>query len=177
MAAIIEARSVSEDHGTEYSSTEYSVLGTARRGSRRRRRGSATLEFALLLPILLSVALLCVDYGRFAFCYIAVTNAARAGAAYASRNLYTPSTQVQWQANVIQAVKDEFATNAWYERDSSKLTVDTPQLIQEGGGYWRVIVTAHYSFTTVVRWTAWTNWHNAGNPMDLKRTVVMRGTL
>jgi Flp pilus assembly protein TadG len=137
-----------------------------------RRRGSATLEFSLVLPLLISVALLCVDFGRFAYCYISVTNAVRAGAAYASVNLYSSSTETQWQTNVTQAVTDEFATNGWYS--SGDLTVNTPQLIQESGGYWRVSVTASYSFSTLIQW-GWLPGYN--KPIKLSRTVVMRGTI
>ena len=43
----------------------------------RRRRGSAILEFALVLPPLLMMVLLCIDFGRIAYYYIAVTNVAR----------------------------------------------------------------------------------------------------
>ncbi len=58
-----------------------------RRATRRKaRRGSAILEFSLISPILLSLLLLCIDFGRVPFYYIAVTNAARAGAGYASAN-------------------------------------------------------------------------------------------
>ena len=45
-------------------------------------KGSASLEFALLLPLLILVLLAAIDFGRFAFSAIAVTNAARTGAAF-----------------------------------------------------------------------------------------------
>ena len=47
--------------------------------ARRHRRGVTAVEFALILPLLMTIVLGCVDYGRFAYDYIAVTNAARAG--------------------------------------------------------------------------------------------------
>jgi Flp pilus assembly protein TadG len=139
------------------------------RGFRRpRRRGSATLEFALALPILLSVVLLCVDFGQMAYYYIGVTNAARAGAAYASVNIYSTGTQTAWQNNVIQAVRDEFANNGWY--DSSKLTVDTPTRTTVDTDHWYVTVTVHYSYRTLINWTGITGYHNS---VTLTRTVVM----
>jgi Flp pilus assembly protein TadG len=49
--------------------------------SPRRRRGAAAAELAMILPLMLILVLGCVDFGRFAYSYIAVTNAARAGAA------------------------------------------------------------------------------------------------
>src|SRR2546423_13511130 len=46
------------------------------------RHAVAAVELAVLLPVLTTIVLGCVDFGRFAYNYIAVTNAARAGAAY-----------------------------------------------------------------------------------------------
>ena len=138
----------------------------------QRRRGVAILEFALALPVLLSLVLLAIDYGRVASCYVAVTNAARAGAGYGSANAYTSATLAAWQAATIQAAKDEFATNPWY--NSAKLTVGTPVVTQEGNGYWRVSVTATYSFQTLINWTVLSNYNT---PVSLTRTVVMRATM
>ena len=137
-----------------------------------RRRGSAILELSLILPGLLTLALLAVDYGRVATCYVAVTNAARAGAGYGSSNAYTSATQAAWQAATIQAATDEFATNPWY--NAANLTVSTPVVTQEGNGYWRVSVTATYSFQTLINWTLLSNYHK---PVSLTRTVVMRATI
>jgi Flp pilus assembly protein TadG len=130
------------------------------------------LEFSLALPILLSVALLCIDYGQLAYYYIGVTNAARAGAAYASVNYYSSGTQTAWQNNVIQAVKDEFATNGWY--NSANLTVDTPTRTSEDTFHWYVTVTVHYSYKTLINWSGITGYNNT---VTLSRTVVMRGTI
>jgi Flp pilus assembly protein TadG len=48
------------------------------RQDNRSRRGAAAVEFALILPLLVTLVLACVDFGQFAYNYIAVTNAARA---------------------------------------------------------------------------------------------------
>jgi Flp pilus assembly protein TadG len=135
------------------------------------RRGSATLELAILLPLLLSVALLCVDFGRFAHFYIGVTNAARTGAGFASSNLYTPTTQSLWNAKVQQAVRDELSTNAWF--DPSKATI-SQQMIPETGGYWRAQVDVTYPFRTLINWPFLPGYNT---PVMLHRKVVMRGTL
>lgn len=49
------------------------------------RRGVATVELALLAPLLIFIALVTVDFGRFAKYYITVENAARNGALHGSR--------------------------------------------------------------------------------------------
>jgi Flp pilus assembly protein TadG len=144
---------------------------------RERRRGSAILEFSLILPLLLTLTLLCVDFGRFAHYYIAVTNAARAGAAYASANVFTTSTQSLWNAQVRQAVVDEMTANSWF--DASKLTVPSAVVTQEAGGLWRVKVDVSYPFQTLLDWpflpaVAGRAYHD---PLILHRSVVMRGTI
>jgi len=160
------------------------VAAVARRqriGRRRAaRRGAAVLEFAILLPWLLTIALLCVDFGRFAHYYIAVTNAARAGAGYASNNLFTPATKPRWDAAVRQAVVDELTENPpnrWF--DASKLTIPAPLMIQEGGGYWRVQVDVSYPFQTLINWPFLDilGGRKYNEPLILHRRVVMRGTI
>jgi Flp pilus assembly protein TadG len=124
-----------------------------------------------LLPVLLTVALLCVDFGRFAHTYVAVTNAARAGAGYGCANYYSPSTATNWNAGVQSAVTDELSTNAWF--NSSKVVI-SQEAITETGGYWRVQVTVTYPFQTLISWPFLTNYNKTVN---LQRTVVMRGTI
>jgi PKD repeat protein len=60
-------------------------------GRAHRGRGQATVEFALLLPMLLLLLLFALDFGRLFFSYIQVTNAAREGAAYAAGNPTDPT--------------------------------------------------------------------------------------
>ena len=50
---------------------------------RRRSRGQAVVEFAIIAPLLFLLLLIAVDFGRLFFTYIQVTNASREAAAYA----------------------------------------------------------------------------------------------
>lgn len=129
------------------------------------------MEFAILLPVLLTLALLCVDFGRFAHCYIAVTNAARAGAGYGSVNPYTAATKPVWDARVRQAVVDELDENSWFQLD--ELVMPTPEAINEGNGFWRVPVDVTYPFETLINWPFLPGYNE---PVMLRRVVVMRGT-
>src|SRR5437868_5776563 len=52
------------------------------------RGGAAATELALVLPLLILLALGCVDFGRYAYYSIAVQNAARTAAEYAIMNPY-----------------------------------------------------------------------------------------
>ena len=88
-----------------------------------RHRGTVLVEFALLLPWLILIVLACIDFGRFAYLYIAVTNAARAGAEFAVMRPGSPASQPAWQAGVLAAVQDEMANNQGYS--STDLAVST----------------------------------------------------
>lgn len=58
----------------------------------RDQRGAAAAELALFLPLLVLVLLGAIDFGRFAYAAITVSNAARAGAAYCAYNNCSNST-------------------------------------------------------------------------------------
>ena len=143
-----------------------------RTGKRSRgRRGSALAELAIILPLLVTVVLACVDFGRFASAYITATNAARAGAQYGIMNNYTSSTLTTWQTGVKNAALAEVGAGS-----SSNLTVLTPTTSTDSttaeSGLKRVQVTVQYNFTTVVPW----QWTGLGLPsqVTLQQKVEMR---
>src|SRR5262249_53885120 len=119
-----------------------------------------------LLPVLMVVILGCVDFGRFAFCYIALTNAARAGAGLGCMHPNTTATSSAWQAQVTQAVAAEMSQDPGF--GSTKFTA-TAVSVTESNGMWRVEVSATYSFTTLV------SWPGIPSNVTLSRTVVLRG--
>jgi hypothetical protein len=125
---------------------------------------------AFALPLLVTVVLAATDLGRFASAYIAVTNAARAGAEYGMMNNYTSSTQTTWQTNLIQAAKDE-VTPQFGASNAANLTV-TVATTTDTDGLHRVQVTASYPFTTVVNW----QWTGMGLPhsMTVQSQAQMR---
>jgi len=51
-------------------------------GGEDRRRGQSVVEFALLVPVLMFMLLIAVDFGRLFFSYIQLQNAVREAAAY-----------------------------------------------------------------------------------------------
>jgi Flp pilus assembly protein TadG len=121
-----------------------------RRADRGTRRAAAATELALLLPVLLLMLLGAVDFGRFAYSSIAVTNAARAGGAYAIMNPFTPSTKAAWMARVEQAARTEMTGQTGFV--ATDLTVTTTPLPVEPTGLRRVRVEASYPFRTLVDW-------------------------
>ena len=121
----------------------------------------------MLLPFLITVGLVCIDFGRFAHQYIAVTNAARAGASYAATNPRPEHLKGIWNAGVKQTVSDELAANTWF--DVTKLTVPPPQVQQEVNGMKRISITVSYPFNTIIDWPFLPNY---SDPIILRRTIV-----
>jgi len=146
------------------------LLNRSRHHPRRIRRGAAAAELAIILPLLVTIVLGCVDFGRFAYNYIAVTNATRAGAAYAMMNNYTASTYSTWVSNVTAAAQAEMTGQVGY--NPANMTVAAPVVTVESTGLQRVQLTVSYPFQTVVDW----RWPNLGIPhsMTIQRTVVVR---
>jgi Flp pilus assembly protein TadG len=107
---------------------------------RRARRWSNSL----ILPVLITIVLACIDFGRFGGAYIAITNAARAGAGVGSNSKVTTVTLTTWQNNIRSAVTNEFTGQTGV--NVNRLTVPAPELLVEGGGVRRVRVRAEYNF-------------------------------
>jgi Flp pilus assembly protein TadG len=132
---------------------------------------------ALILPLFVMLILGCVDFGRFAYTYIAVSNAARAGAAWVMMNppdnMTTPSSG--WQSQVTQAVNDEMSQQPGFQ--STSLTVGTVTPTGEAGGTWRFTVTASYPFQTMISWNFnWLGVHlGLPHSLTLSQSVTMRG--
>ncbi len=70
---------------------------------RFRRRGAAALELALMLVVLVTIAVGVLDLGRFAYTYIAATNACSAAASYGCS---APPTSFPDDAAWMSAVRD-----------------------------------------------------------------------
>lgn len=126
----------------------------------------AALEFVIVLPILLTVLLGATDFGRFSHSRIAVVNAARCGAAYASVNPYDSTTQAAWNAGVKKAVTDELSETAAF---NPATLVVTTAVVSDSGGLKRFSVKVTYPFQMIVDWPL------LPATLDLQDTVVMRG--
>ena len=70
---------------------------SAMRQNEKRARGQASVELALSLPLLLMMFLVVVETGRAFYIAISVSNAARAGVQYGSRNLSTAADNAGMQ--------------------------------------------------------------------------------
>ena len=148
------------------------VARDSRRRPRRERRAASAIELAIILPLLMTIALGCVDFGRFAYTYIAVTNAAREGAAYGSTTPFVPSggqnaNQLAWRTALEVRIAEEIDGVPGF--DASQITVQyTDPIITEENGRRRLRITVSYPFQTIV------NWPPIPNTVLLTRTVEMR---
>jgi Flp pilus assembly protein TadG len=117
----------------------------------RLRSGAAATELALVLPLLIFLALGCVDFGRYAYYSIAVQNAARAAAEYAVMNPYPTDGAIAWSNKVTQAAVDEIANQTGYS--PGELSVMTSVSFDESSGLPIITVTTSYTgFSTVINW-------------------------
>jgi Flp pilus assembly protein TadG len=133
---------------------------------RRWRRGAALVEMAVILPLLITIVLACIDFGRFGSAYIAITNAARAGAGVGSNSKVTTITLATWRTKIRVAVTSEFTGQTGV--NVNRLTVPDPELIVEPSGLRRVRVRANYQFQMIVPWPL------LPNQVTMGRTVEMR---
>jgi len=93
-------------------------------GRHQHRQGASAVELAIILPLLVTIALGCVDFGRFAYSYIALTNATRAGASHAMMNNYSSTTFGNWKTGITTAVQQEMNQQMGYV--SADLQVISP---------------------------------------------------
>jgi Flp pilus assembly protein TadG len=94
--------------------------------SLRLRRGQAVAEFALILPVMLLMMLIAVDFGRLFFTYIQVNNAAREAANYAAAHA------IDYQSNPLdyQGYHDSVAAAGLAEANNQTQTgATTPMAI------------------------------------------------
>ena len=116
----------------------------------RRRGAAAAVELAVVLPVLSLLALACLDFGRFAYHHIAVTNAARAGAQYAIMTPFAPDGEAEWRSQVEFTSRAELMNQTG--SDTGRLTAETAVTAQPNGSR-QVRVRAIYTgFQTLVSW-------------------------
>lgn len=131
----------------------------------KERRGAAAVEFAIVLPVLVTVLLGVTDFGRVSYTSISLANAARAGAAYASMNPYSDLTQAAWTTAITSAVTDELSQSSGFNTNAVTLTATNTV---EASGLSRVSVQVTYPFSTLV------NWPGLPSSINIQQTVVVR---
>lgn len=77
------------------------------RTRRARSRGQSLAELALVLPVILLIVMLALDFGRAFFSWVTITNASRVGASYAATN----PTDAYPNATYTGRLNQELTTN------------------------------------------------------------------
>ena len=81
----------------------------SRRGRQPKSAGQALVEFALVIPVMLLMLAIAIDFGRLFFSYIEITNAAREGARQGASYDVVNGNASATHAAVIAAVRAEAA--------------------------------------------------------------------
>lgn len=123
----------------------------------KKRPAAASVEFAVLLPFLLFVIFMAVDYARIFYHVISLTNAARNGAVYASAH----------PDNVSQIEKIKAIVLADTQNLSPAPFVTTQTLLDDSGNN-VVEVTVNWEFPTII------NYPGIPNRVNIERKVQMR---
>lgn len=128
-------------------------------GRRHQRRGTAALEMAITLPVLVLITVIAVDYARLFYHYNTITNCARNGAMYAS-DAYSPLRN-RFASYQDAALADGQSLSPPLTADLITMTSGT----DAGGDY--VEVTVDYQFPMVTSYLGF-------GTVELKRSVRMR---
>src|SRR5262245_2794442 len=115
--------------------------GSSCKQGQRRRRGVAVVELAVLLPLLILLFLITVDFARVFYFSLTLTNCARNGAMYAS----DPLGQVESPFANVQAAALSDATNL-----TPQPTVTSVNGVDASGRAYAE-VTAQYTFRTITK--------------------------
>jgi hypothetical protein len=125
---------------------------------RQKSRGQSMVEFAILLPTLVMILAIAADFGRAFTAYIAISGAAREGAASAMQT---------GDLTNVEAVVDADIGNGgsiW----GTDVGVSSSLVADDGQGYEQVVVTVDYTFSPIIPLPA------LPSSIDMERTVTMR---
>lgn len=132
---------------------------------RQTRRGTAALEFVIVLPVLMLIVLAATDLSRALYFDNVLCNAARAGAAWGATHQATDYTRGDWESNVESHIAEEAANLPDFDPDRLVVTVTETT---EVDGSTRVRVEAAYPFELMIAWPGWPP------ELALERSVSMR---
>ena len=124
--------------------------------SKAKRSGVAAVELAIVLPLLMFIFAIGVDFARVFYAHIIVTNAARNGAVYGCENPTKAADTAGIQAAALKDTTDLTSANI----SSSTYT--------DANGVQYVTVNVTYSFQTV------TSFLGVPSPLTINQICVMR---
>lgn len=126
----------------------------------RRRSGAAVVELAILLPLLVFLLVIAVDFARLYHPYITITNCARNAALYGSES---PTRYSDTDAIKAAAVADGATLNPPLSADDVSI-----RRFDDDDGQPHIEVTVTWRFETI------TSFPGVPSEMNITRTVQMR---
>jgi Flp pilus assembly protein TadG len=132
------------------------------------RKGAALVELALMLTVLVLLTLVALDFARFAYYYVATSNAAGAAARFAAFHPATPTTMNALNAAVYQTAIDDLQGVVGY--DVNNVTVPNVVIATDPAPFHfqRVRVRVDYAFSTLFTWPG------IPSQFTMSRSVEMR---
>jgi hypothetical protein len=136
-----------------------------RRDVMRARTGTAAMELAFILPVLIGLVLLSVDLGRGTHYDLVLSNAAREGAAWGATHRATDYTLSDWEDEVEQRVEEEAAHLPGFDADDLQVDIE---IVAQLDGSNRIEVEAVYPFEMMLDWPGYPQ------TIELRRRVAMQ---
>jgi Flp pilus assembly protein TadG len=130
-----------------------------------RRRGTAALEFVIVLPVLMVIVIGAADLSRMLHYKNVLTNASRTGAAYGATHAVSDYTYDDWVARVEARTLEEAVNLPGYDSRQVDITVTK---FDDADGSQRVQVETTYPFEMLIDWPGWPK------KLTLHHSVCMR---
>lgn len=141
------------------------MITSGTRRELRRSRGTAATELVVALPLLVALTLTAVDFGRFAYATLAVSNAARVAAECGATRQYSDYTYASWKSDVESHAQAELQSLAGGSVSNVSIAVNA---IGATGELRRIDVSIECTFATVIDWPA------LPQPLQIRRSVCIR---
>lgn len=144
---------------------------------RHAHRGTATVEFAIALPVLLLLMLATAEFGRLISQYNTLSKAVRDGARYAASTAALGSTGLVYVSPQIQASVANLVSTGNINGTGSALlpglSASSVTVSNAGNGY--VLVSATYTYVPMLGTTLPT--FGLGSPISLSLTLNAASTM
>ncbi|HUQ68631.1 MAG TPA: TadE family protein [Planctomycetaceae bacterium] len=142
-----------------------SVLHDCRHRPPPPRRGTAALEFVIVLPVLMVIVIGAIDLSRMLHYKNVLTNASRTGAAYGATHAASDYAYDEWVARVEARSLEEAVNLPGYD---GRLVDVIVTMFDDPGGAQRVQVETAYPFEMIIDWPGWPK------TLTLRHSVCMR---
>ena len=104
---------------------------------------------AIVLPLMLSLAMMTFDFGSTVSTYLVLSNAARAGADYAATHRVTGVSRSAWESRITSAIQNEMNN---YKNFNSKQLQTVISTTANADQSTQVVVDLRYKHATIVPW-------------------------